>query len=92
MESPYPQQFPYGSLDSKSPVGNHGDQSSFGNHGNSSKLHAENEYLKERVRSCEKGLSGLYQVCGVRVLAYNYHNIILLYYILYHELFPWLLL
>ena len=36
---------------------------SYDHHGdNTSKLYAENEYLKERVRSCEKGLSVLYQV------------------------------
>ncbi len=39
------------------PYGHYGDKNS--------KLHAENEYLRERVQSCEKGLSMLYQVCDV---------------------------
>ena len=42
--------------DGEPPYGSHGDGKC------NSKLQAENEYMKERVKSCERGLMSLYQV------------------------------
>ena len=46
----------YKPTEGESPYGSHSDGKC------SSKLQAENEYMKERVKSCERGLMSLYQV------------------------------